>query len=894
MSNVKMQGVDTIKFDDTYLEGGQKVNLALGKDTRPFHVKFAFFFKVALPFIISMFFLLLAFVVKMYAPVFLIISLISMMTWSHYRGKILGADSGLLDEPKFIKYNKKASAVDIAPKENNGKVESAAPGIGEGVFFFGHEMETHQEMHAADSKARTHIILFGTTGSGKTENILSICVNFLCMGSGFILIDGKGDTLLLAKTFSLCRAFNRCEDLYLMNFMDPGGRDQEKSITRLSHSFNFMTEATEAESNEIIGGLMPNDDNAGMWEGRAMSGIEGINQAAFYLKDNGFIELDPDVYREWFDLDAFVELAMNENIPPKYRTGLWTILKSINYKAPTPDDPNPKQNPTTEEQFQYITMQYTSTFNMLADSYSHITMSQVPDISITDIVLRRRILLVLLPSLAKSEQSVRNLGRIMIAITRNVSSKAIGAKVEGAIKTTIEGKVTAAINSYGLIFDEFGSYATKGAAMLPAQVRSLNMVCLFAGQDYEAFERGDEQEAATIFANCTIKICMKLESETTFKKFQDSAGKKSVLVAETFEQGDNILGRAYRPKKEARIQEKDILQLPDMKALKAGQEVIIYGSVTQRVQAFYADPKMTAVARLNHYLEIRRPDKPTVNMVREGVDAIHSILMARIERDWERMEESAHSLISTFSSFNESLFDVLDQVDDIQKKHPELPRPSATEEMNFAVGVCLRKVELVDYNTERSVNDMMGYENKEEYDSGRLLDDNDALLKGFGFNLDEPMSPEPTPDADSEKTPKNAETPAADAKSSPSEDVKPKSQGKVEVDDSSFKAIEQGIEEKRQRLQAATERSFDSLKAIKMNAFEVEESLRTLERAMLEKSGVDKVKAARLASVRSSALMVDMGLKTNVAAVNEPETKRKTPALSGKEIRQMTSRFIKE
>lgn len=886
MSNVKMQGVDTIKFDDTYLDGGQKINLALGKDTRPMTVKFAFFFKIMLPFGISMMALLLAFFVKMYAPIFLLISLFSMMFWSHQRGKIMGASSGLLDEPKFIKYNKKASAVDISPKENVKKVEDAVPGIGEGVFFFGHELETHQEFHAADSKARTHIILFGTTGSGKTENILSICVNFLCMGSGFILIDGKGDTLLLAKTFSLCRAFNRCEDLYLMNFMDPGGRNVEKSITRLSHTFNFMTEASEAESNEIISGLMPNDDNAGMWEGRAASGIEGINQAAFYLKDNGFIELDPDVYREWFDLEAFVALAMNEDIPPKYRTGLWTILKSINYKAPTADDPNPKQNPTTEEQFQYITMQYTSTFNMLADSYSHITMSQVPDISITDIVLRRRILLVLLPSLAKSEQSVRNLGRIMIAITRNVSSKAIGAKVEGAIKTTIEGKVTAAINSYGLIFDEFGSYATKGAAMLPAQVRSLNMVCLFAGQDYEAFERGDEQEAATIFANCTIKICMKLESDTTFKKFQDSAGKKSVLVADTFEQGDNILSRSYKPKQEARIQEKDILQLPDMKALKAGQEVIIYGSVTHRLQAFYADPKMTAVARLNHFLEIRRPDKPTVNMVREGVNLLHSSMMDRINSDWERMEEAANSLISTYMSFNEALFDVLDQIKDVQKEKPELPRPSATEEINFAIGVCLRKVELVDYNTERSVSDMMGFESEGEYDTSKLLDDDDALLKGFGFDLDEPLDSDHRTESEQNNDSSDTDEPIG-SDAGGERDLKA-------VDESSFKAIEQVVEKKRQRLNSATEKSFDSLKAIQMNAFEVEESLRTLERAMLEKTGMDKTKAARLATVRSSSLLVDMGLKTNVAVINESESKRKTPALSSKEIRQMTSRFIKE
>ena len=112
--------------------------------------------------------------------------------------------------------------------------------------------------------------------------------------------------------------------------------------------------------------------------------------------------------------------------------------------------------------------------------------------------------------------------------------------------------------------------------------------------------------------------------------------------------------------------------------------------------------------------------------------------------------------------------------------------------------------------------------------------------------------------------------------------------------DQRLELFKQVVEKKRQRLNSATEKSFDSLKAIQMNAFEVEESLRTLERAMLEKTGMDKTKAARLATVRSSSLLVDMGLKTNVAVINESESKRKTPALSSKEIRQMTSRFIKE
>ena len=35
---------------------------------------------------------------------------------------------------------------------------------------------------------------------------------------------------------------------------------------------------------------------------------------------------------------------------------------------------------------------------------------------------------------------------------------------------------------------------------------------------------------------------------------------------------------------------------------------------------------------------------------------------------------------------------------------------------------------------------MMGFESENEYDTSKLLDDDDALLKGFGFDLDEPLT----------------------------------------------------------------------------------------------------------------------------------------------------------
>jgi intracellular multiplication protein IcmO len=875
----KMQGVDNIKFDDAYVDG-QKVNLALGKDTRPAKVKYAFFFQTILPLLVALVSLFAAFNFRTFSVHFMFIAFFAVIIWRKKRENYIRKQKGLFDKPKYLDYTKAASEQDYGPKENDDRIKKLAPNVGDGVFFFGHELFTEQEIHAADSKVRTHIIIFGTTGSGKTENILSICVNFLTQASGFILVDGKGDTLLFAKTFSLCRAYGRTDDLYLLNFMEP--EDDTKKVERNTHKFNFFVDSSSAEANEIVGGLLPNDSNggSGMWEGRAATGIQSLNKALYYLKDQGYLEIDPDTYRSYFSLDEFVQLAMNEDIPKPFRAGLHTVLNSINYKVPTDADPNPKQNPATEEQFQYITMQYTETFNMLAEQYSHITVSQVPDISITDVVLRRRILLVLLPSLAKSEQSVRNLGRIIIAMTRNVSSKAIGNKVEGNIESTIESKPTAAISSYGLIFDEFGTYATKGASTLPAQVRSLNMVCIFAGQDYEAFKKGDEIEAATIFANCTIKICMKLEDPLTYEKFKDSAGERYVMVQESYENKDTMFGRKHIPAESSRVEKRAVIDLTDLKGQGPGEETLIYGSTTYRIKAFYADPKLSKKARLNHFLEIARPKHPTTQAMRNGVDGVYRVLKKRLEGDWESKEESAHRTITTFSSFNDDVSDVFDRVENQDR---EGAAPSETEMAIFALSVFVKKIELVDYNISKVLNQGLGYEFDDEYDDADLLGGEDADIEGFtGESSSGMQSLDPDINVDGNV---DILTPKSEKESDARKDAH------SDIDESLFDKIEKRINEKKQRLKEAEASSFNTLEALEMSVFDTQRSVQKLEEVLLVKEGYTRRESIRLSELTASNLVVEMGLQTNPAAISEKERKIKSPTRSSKEVKDMVSRL---
>ncbi|APD91902.1 hypothetical protein BM525_18650 (plasmid) [Alteromonas mediterranea] len=881
MSDVKIQGIDGIKFDDAWVNG-QKVNLALGKDTRPFHVKFASFTETILPFFLSILFLGLGFLVSQFAFPFYTLSIIYGFAWSYKRARYLKKQKGLFDEPKYALYNKKAAAVDYAPKENIKEVKALIPKIGSGVYFFGHELFTNQEIHLGDSKVRTHIIIFGTTGSGKTENILSLCVNFLVQASGFIIVDGKGDTLLFAKVFSLCRAFGRCDDLYLLNFMDRTNKEQ-KRVEMTSHKFNFFVDSTETEANEIVGGLLPNEDGGGgLWEGRAASGIESLNKAIYWLKNNGYMEIDPDTYRAHFSLDEFVKLAMNEDIPKPYRGGLWVVLDSINYKVPTEAEPNPKQNPATEEQFQYITMQYTNTFNMLAESYSHITVSQVPDISITDVVLRRRILLVLLPSLAKSEQNVRNLGRIIIAMTRNVSAKAIGSTIEGSIESTIESKPTAAVSSFAMIFDEFGTYATTGASTLPAQVRSLNIVCVFAGQDYEAFKRGNDIEAATIFANCTIKICMKLEDPLTYQKFQESSGQKYVMVQESYETKDTMFGRKHIPQESARVEKRDVLDMIDLKAQGPGQETIIYGDQTHRAQAFYADPKLAKKARMNHHIEVKKPTFETAEAFRVGVDRLYRNLKKRLQGDWEAEEKRLESNMSFYIPFKDELLNSYAKLDKTDAFESNSALPSESKMANFCLSVYLKEVELTDHNVRKGLHDDLGMEFNEKFDDEALLEDEGGSL--FDEFKDETEGNHgDNSDADSRgyvgRTPKNSS--AEESVEEPRFDVPQKPL----IDEHVFEQMERTVERKAARLENAKSESFDSLDAIHLDAFDITEKIQGLEKVLLEREGYQKQDAERLAGLTAKNVTTEMGLQTNVAIAGQKDKKRTTPSRSSIAVR---------
>lgn len=100
-------------------------------------------------------------------------------------------------------------------------------------------------------------------------------------------------------------------------------------------------------------------DEAGgnMWEDRASVALQALGKALHFRTVMSNVGLSFSEYKNYLiKLDAFVDLAFDESIPRQFRSGLFSVLSSIDYSMPNEGDPNPKQHPSTYEQFVCIMM----------------------------------------------------------------------------------------------------------------------------------------------------------------------------------------------------------------------------------------------------------------------------------------------------------------------------------------------------------------------------------------------------------------------------------------------------------------------------------------------------------------------------------------------------------
>ncbi|MFJ1268937.1 TraM recognition domain-containing protein [Legionella lytica] len=514
------------------------------------------------------------------------------------------------------------------------------PNTARGIAFFGNDRKSGEELWFANDDMRTHALIFGSTGSGKTECLVSLAYNALVQGSGFIYVDGKGDNSLYAKVFSMVRSMGREDDLLLINFMT-GARDivgpQEK---RLSNTLNPFCQGSSSMLTQLVVSLMGSSQGGGdgdMWKGRAIAFVEALMRLLVYMRDDGAILLDANSIRNYFDLTRLESIVVDKVFPrddmesinieqvPKLVTD--PLRNYLNTLPGYNKEKKGKQVSQVLEQHGFITMQLVRSFSSLADTYGHIIRTNLAEVDFKDVILNRRILVVLLPALEKSPDELANLGKIIVSSLKAMMAAGLGEDVEGDYRDVILRKPTNAPTPYMCILDEYGYYAVQGFAVVPAQARSLGFSAIFAGQDLPAFQKASKEEAASIGANTNIKICMKLEDPTeTWDFFTKTAGEAYVTKVDSFQAKENTMSNSYADSKSSSFEKRARVDLLDLKEQTEGEAHIFFKSKIVRARMFYANPKPVKQLKINQFLKVEPPPDEYLMKLQKQLTSFLSIL----------------------------------------------------------------------------------------------------------------------------------------------------------------------------------------------------------------------------------------------------------------------------
>src|SRR3990167_1719331 len=195
---------------------------------------------------------------------------------------------------------------------------SGKPRIARGIYYFGNDIKTTEELWFSNEDMRTHVLIFGSTGSGKTQALMSIAYNALVQASGFIYVDGKGDNSLFAKIFSMVRGMGREDDLLLINFMT-GARDIiGPQPSRLSNTMNPFCQGSSSMLTQLVVNLMGDSGQSSdgdMWKGRAIAFVEALMRLLVYMRDQGSILLDANTIRNYFALTKLESIIVDKIFP---------------------------------------------------------------------------------------------------------------------------------------------------------------------------------------------------------------------------------------------------------------------------------------------------------------------------------------------------------------------------------------------------------------------------------------------------------------------------------------------------------------------------------------------------------------------------------------------------
>lgn len=529
---------------------------------------------------------------------------------------------------------------------------------GDGIMYVGHLRSTNpyenfREVWMADADLRTHFLILGSTGSGKSETLKGMFYNALCWGSGFFLADGKADNKMPLDLMAMCRMQGVDDDFLALNFLI-GGSSPEKiraSRRRRTNMINTFSDSDADTQIQMGANLLPKAEGDGKsWQEKALNFWRSLVSALCYKRDTQGFEISVGTYIDYMGLPKVEELYV-EGYKEYLATGEWSygfagiksycesggcpgfMVDRVIAKYNLPPDANSasriglpgpagrgqptasagkaqqktEQDQATYDQHGYRIGQLMPALNLLDKTYGHIFRAKYSEIDMVDVALNNRVLVMMIPSLEKSASEAENLGKLAIACLRVMMGRNLGADIEGDRASVLESKATEANYPFLVALDELGYYFSDGIAVMFAQARSLGMSMIAAAQDIEKLTEGSRaSEAGAMLANAVAKYFMRIDdAQKTQKLISDYVGKARVALYNQYE----LTSGGFRRDKAVTVETVERVTIDDMQSMKTGQGVINTRGKTFGVAGFYVGDYLERYKmkdfRLNRFLQVR-------------------------------------------------------------------------------------------------------------------------------------------------------------------------------------------------------------------------------------------------------------------------------------------------
>ena len=478
-----------------------------------------------------------------------------------------------------------------------------------------------QELWLGPEDARQHISIPGTTGAGKTTTILSLLVNSLAQGSGFVLVDGKADRTLFGSVMGLARRFGREDDVRLLNLMVASG-------FKISNTFNAFAIGNADAVREVLAsqlGEQASTDSNGIFRERAVALIASIAPALVWLRDHKDVPLTIDFIRSSIELVWIWKLAIEKTFKLRdYNTGnevevsvgdipedvIWPLKSYLGelpgYDASVPLNAQKGEEPSKQHGFAQF--YFTPIFTQLTVSLGHIFRVDCGDIDMRDIVLNRRILVVNLPALENSDATLAALGKLVVASLRGMMAQLLGASPEGAYDET--DKPGMGPSPYTVVLDELAYYATSGLDRMLSQGRGLNISFMLGFQEVSGIWARLGEKTASLLGNTNTTIAMRQQdSGRTREWLEKTAGQTNVTQAVSYQGSTD---GAYREARHAEVRTVSRVDWNDLTSLIEGEAIVLFGGRRIYARVFHAKIDGTGVKRVGRTLMLRPPDRKDV------------------------------------------------------------------------------------------------------------------------------------------------------------------------------------------------------------------------------------------------------------------------------------------